>query len=262
MEKFIIVFLILNSLYACTSNKSNGSKIQKKTVVKNSIQSPQKVNPIEKGQTVKLFVNTEHSFDFIFLKSNSTEFNAACKKALQPKFKIRSTAKVVDVTTAFQTYQFNHYNPNNTQTGDRGYEFLEYDNNSKIYSLYHHFQNDDFGFTKLELIDSVTDYKYEFEVDNDFPFEKPVFSTSCSFFVTYINNLFEDNGSTLVLFKLNSKKDPKSYIQFIKSSTIVDFNIELVCWKNDSTLLLKCFKIIEENEEMKKEVFYQKAIIK
>lgn len=262
MKKFIIVFLILNSLFACTSNKTNGPKTQKKTMIKNSLQSQKKLNPIKKGQTLKLFVNTEHSFDFIFLTSNSNEFNVAYKKALQPKIKVRTNAKVVDVTTAFQTYQFNHYNPNNTQSGDRGYEFLEFDNNSKIYSMNHHFQNDDFGFTKLELIDSVTDFKYEIDVDCDSPLEKPIFSTTSTFLVTYVNNLFEDNGSTLVLFKLNSKKDPKSYIQFIKSSTNSDFNIELDCWKNDSTLLLKCFKIIEQNDEMKKEVFYLKTIIK
>ena len=261
MKYLIVSCLII--LFSCNS-KSSKKLIKDKKGVDSKL-TEKKINPvkrIKRGEKIKLFVIEEHSVTyFLFDTISSKEFKKYFKKDVFNKVKIRKTTKVIDIPTAAQTYQFNHYNPASSQTGDRGYELLNYFPETKIYALNHNFISDDLGFSQLVLIDSVTDYQYELESNGDNALEAPVFSSNNSYFATFRNKIYEDNGSTIAIFKINHKEKPKTYLTLKSVDTFVEFNIESICWKNDKTLLLKCFKVIEEDDEMRKEVIYLKTII-
>lgn len=260
--KILLLFTFLGIVYSCSSDSTGKQAENNSKENSNSVKVQKIIEPIKRGEKIKLLAIEEHScFDLLFDTISSIEFKKYFRKEHQSKIKIRNTSKVIDIQTAAQTHQLFHYNPNSNQTGDRGYQLLNYFPETKLYALNHNFVSDDFGFSQLVLIDSVTDFQYEIETNSDESFEVPVFSTNNSYFALFRNHLFDDNGTTIAIINVRDKEKPKSYLTVNSVYTTNDFNIESIYWKNDHTLYLKCFRIIEIEDEIKKDIFYLKTKI-
>ncbi|MGV3460309.1 MAG: hypothetical protein ACO1N9_07640 [Flavobacterium sp.] len=195
-----------------------------------------------------------------FFPSTEIEFSKyiTAKKA---DLTMLDSLPIFEIPTVKKHFTYRPYKDYGGEDGWKGIEVNNYYPEIKMYAVTNNWTSDDFGFSELILIDSITSKIYKVASFGDGAVSPPIISPDSKFMAYYDNTMFEQKGCTIGILKINSKKSPAKYLEEYRFYETEEFAIEEIRWINDTSFIVKGYEEVYENETwVKKNSYYKTSL--
>jgi hypothetical protein len=266
MKKNIIqsAFWILICLTACTNNIPNPAKTNLSTVdstqsnPKDSATNPTETSIVEEEESEylpkiaeknpKQFVRIRHSDEKTITPKltpfSKQAFDALADGILPTPLKYKTDNNFLYVNTKTEKLVLEKYKNRPDENGGskhEGYEFLGKYPKIDLFAFIEHSSAEGLGFSQFYLLDDSTQYAYELNACcTDGVGNVYLLSTNAQYIASFVNDY--DNSSHLEIFKINSKTNPKTYIQYFAYLQNENFQIAKIKWIDEQNLAIQTFE--------------------
>ncbi|WP_316819168.1 hypothetical protein [Pedobacter nyackensis] len=190
-----------------------------------------------------------------FTTSSFREYDQCTTMVYMVKPKLRASKTHYVIPTKGKQFNFRKYKDYDGSDGFRGYEFLGFYPQLKMFAVTESSTAEHLGFSSLVLIDSLTSYKYHLVSIGDGAVEAPIPSVQGKYLVYFYNWPYEDNSCFIGLLKVNQRSKPDKMLAEKASCDTKKWAVESIKWLDDETFYVKVFTVKAHQRQGSK--FYQ-----
>lgn len=211
---------------------------------------------------VGYYENLEKLPHFVLDSIEEAEYNTIAKNKSFEIAKIERHNDFFYIQGAHQKFEFKKYKDYKGDLSWSGYEYMGSNAVLSLTALCEFSTADYMGFSEMRLLDTSNDFQYKLISLGDSSVSVPVLSPDNQFMVYFQNPEYESKDLTLVILKVNDKKNPAGFLTEYKSCFSKSENsIEEVKWKSNTVIYIKAFNSVgfDQYGKEQKEYFYYKA---
>jgi hypothetical protein len=246
MKYFVFVLIIVaNSLCALAQRKGSGQ-----------------VQHSAGNETVLGFAEEYDSLPKLaFAVASPDEYNQLPQNRLWTKPSLKVNRGYFFINTSAGKQKFKQYKDDGVNEGWNGDELLGYSPLLHLYALCSNSSAEGIGFSTLFLLDSKNGFRYQIVSWGDWHVSLPVPSANNHFFAYYTNTEYKHKNADLCILSFNPTAEKGKAFEPFASLHSDEFAIEDIRWADDTTLYIKGYEEVYENQQWIKKYQYYKTKI-